>query len=352
VLGPKRAAIVNAWFGIAPAGNFEGRTVLQTWQSPESISAQFELEPAALRALLEESRRELYAARAQRTPPLRDDKILAEWNGLMISAFARAGLALDEPDYAAAANRAAEFVLKHMLRDGRLDRVFLDGRSAGPAFSEDYAFMIAGLLDLYEAAPDPRWLREAIALQRVLDAHYADETGGGYYRTADDHERLLAREKPGQDGAVPSANSIAALNLLRLAALTGEDVYRDRALRIFAAFGETLEQSPLALAEMLLAVDFAADTSKEVLLVRPEAESDAAPLLDVLRATYLPNRVFTVVAQGDELDAHAQLVPLLRNKKARDGAVTAYVCEDRVCRSPTSDPAVFAEQLARVKPLE
>jgi uncharacterized protein YyaL (SSP411 family) len=352
VLGAKRAAVVNAWFGIEASGNFEGRTVLHTWQSPEKIAARFELEPPALRALLEESRRELYAARARRTPPLRDDKILAEWNGLMISAFARAGFALADGVYIASARRAAKFALEQMRSEGRLHRVSLDGRAAGPAFAEDYAFLIAGLLDLYEAAPDPRWLREALALQRVLDAHYADAAGGGYFRTADDHERLLAREKSGDDGAVPSANSVAALNLLRLAAFTEDDSHRERAARLFSAFENTLERSPTALGEMLLAVDFEVDTSKEVLLVRPGPDTDLAPLLDVLRTTYLPNRIVSVVAQGEELDAHAQLVPLLRGKKARNGEVTAYVCEDRVCRFPTSDPAVFAEQLGKVKALE
>jgi uncharacterized protein YyaL (SSP411 family) len=270
----------------------------------------------------------------------------------MISAFARAGFALNDSHYIALARRAAQFALEQMRSEGRLHRVSLDGRAAGPAFSEDYAFVIAGLLDLYEAAPDPRWLREALALQRVLDTHYADDAGGGYYRTADDHEQLLAREKPGQGGAVPSANAVAALNLLRLTAFTEDESHRERAARIFSAFGDTLERSPAAFDEMLLAVDFEVDTSKEVLLVRPTADTDPAPLLDVLRTTYLPNRIFSMVAQGEELDAHAQLVPLLRNKRARNGEVTAYVCEDRVCRLPTADPTVFAEQLAKVKPLE
>ena len=128
--------------------------------------------------------------------------------------------------------------------------------------------------------------------------------------------------------------------------------HRERAARLFSAFDDTLQRTPMALGEMLLAVDFEVDTAKEVLLVRPEDGADAAALLDVLRTTYLPNRIVSVVSQGEELDAHAQLVPLLRGKKARNGEVTAYVCEDRVCRFPTADPAVFADQLARVKAVE
>ena len=215
----------------------------------------------------------------------------------------------------------------------------------------DYACLIQGLIDLYEAAPDPRWLREAIALQGVLDAQYADASGG-YWRTAAGHEQLIAREKPGQDGATPSANSVAALNLLRLAAFTGDTEYADRAARLFAAFWNVLERFPIALGEMLLALDFALDTPKEVLLVSPGAGSDAALLLDVVRGSFLPNRILATVNEGEALEAHAQLIPLLRGKRAREGRVTAYVCEDRACAAPTSDPEAFAEQLAKVKRLE
>ena len=318
----------------------------------QDIAKRFKMKPAALHALVERSRSRLYEARARRAPPLRDDKILAAWNGLMISAFARAGLAFADPDYVRAAERAATFVVSRMRTEGRLHRVFLGDRAEGPAFAEDYAFLIAGLLDLYEAAPDPRWLREVIALQAVLDRHYADEASGSYFRTANDHEKLIARERPGQDGAIPSANSVAALNLLRLSAFTSDDTYHDRASQIFSAFYTTLDKSPVALSEMLLAVDFELDTSKEVFLVRPAADSDATPMLDAMRTTYLPNRVFAIVAQGAELDANAVLIPLLQGKKARNGEVTAYVCENRMCRFPTSDPAEFVEQLRNVKRIE
>jgi uncharacterized protein YyaL (SSP411 family) len=351
VLESESAAIANAWFGIAAPGNFEGRSVLHTWQPREALAARFELTPQALQEEIERARGQLYAARARRPAPLLDDKILAEWNGLMISAFARAGFAFAEPTYVAAAQRAAGFALQNMRVEGQLRRVFHDARAAGPAFAEDYACLIAGLLDLYEAAPDPRWLREAVALQAALDAQYADESGG-YFRTAAGHQGLIAREKPGQDGATPSANSVAALNLLRLAAFTQEPSYAERATRLFAAFQPVLERFPVALGEMLLALDFALGKPVEVLLVQPERGGDVAPLLDVARSAFLPNRIFSLVRAGEELEAHAQLIPLLRGKEARGGQVTAYVCEDHVCSAPTSDPAAFAEQLRRTKRLE
>jgi uncharacterized protein YyaL (SSP411 family) len=202
-------------------------------------------------------------------------------------------------------------------------------------------------------APDPRWLREARALQGILDAHYADRQGGGYFRSADDQERLLAREKPGQDGAIPSGNGVEALNLLRLAEFTGEGRYAEQAVLIFSAFHESLTRNPTGFSEMLLALDYHLDTPKEIIVVRPRAgDGDLGALLAPLRRTYVPNRVVAVVKQGPELAAHAAQVPMLAGKVARGGRVTAYVCENRVCAYPTSDPAVFSKQISSVRPLE
>jgi uncharacterized protein YyaL (SSP411 family) len=230
-------------------------------------------------------------------------------------------------------------------RSERLLRTFKGGRAAGPAFLEDYAFLIAALLDLYEADADPHWLHQALSLQETLDAHYADELGGGYFNNADDHERLLAREKPGQDGALPSGNSIAAQNLLRLAELTGEDRYRERASKLFSAFHETLTRSPTALSEMLLALGFQLEPTKEIVVIQPPSGGDLATMLAPLRSAHLPNRILVVATEGEDLSAHSAAVPLLAGKLAQEGKVTAYVCENRVCKRPTTDPETFAGQI-------
>jgi uncharacterized protein YyaL (SSP411 family) len=347
-LGPGLAPLAAEWFGVTPGGDLGGRSVLRTWRRAEDLAGARGLAPAELAARLAQAREALRKARAERPPPLRDDKIVTAWNGLMIGAFARAALAFDEPAYARAAVRAAEYALS-MRREGRLARAATDAGATGPAFLEDYAFLIAGLLDLYEAAPDPRWIAEAVALQAVQDAHYASGAGG-YHRAAAGAEALIAREKSDRDDATPSGNAVAALNLLRLAALTGDERHRDRALAIFRDFHAGLEANPAARAELVLALDFALDTGKEVLLVAP-AGGDAKPLLDVLRRSFVPNRILASVTEGAELDAHAAVVPLLRYKKPRDGRATAYVCEDRVCKVPTHDPVVFGEQLAVTVPL-
>ena len=167
--------------------------------------------------------------------------------------------------------------------------------------------------------------------------------------TSDDHEELLAREKPSYDGAEPSGNSVAAMNLVRLHEFTTDDRYRKTAERAFQAFDPILEQSPAALSEMLLALDFHLDTPKEVIIVTPRTRGQAEPFLARLRQTFLPNRVLAVVPEP-ELAAHAKLLPLVEGKRAINGKPTAYVCEKRVCELPTSDPEVFARQIAKVEP--
>jgi uncharacterized protein YyaL (SSP411 family) len=346
-LPPEQARAVIAYYGVTAGGTYEGRNILHAWKELDEVARQLGITPTALAASLAGARAALYQARSQRRPPLRDDKILVAWNGLMISAFARAGFVLDDRDYVSRAVRAAGYILDEMREGERLRRVSMDERATGPAFLEDYAFLIAGLLDLYEADPSPRWLREAIRLQRVLDLRYADATGGGYFRTADDGERLLAREKPGSDGAIPCGNSIAALNLLRLAELTGDGEYLDSASMLLSAFHDSLTRSPTRLSQMLLAVDYHLESTKEIVIVAPETGGDLEAMLEKLRATYLPNRVLSVVREGANLDAHAELAPLVKGKVARKGRVTAYVCENRVCEFPTSDPDEFARQLTK-----
>jgi uncharacterized protein YyaL (SSP411 family) len=345
VLGVEQASVVNAFFGVTPGGNHEGRNVLHREREAAELARELGIEPDRLLATVRAARAPLYEVRARRPAPLRDEKILAAWNGLMISAFAQAGFSLEEPAFTEAARRAAHFVLEQMRKDGRLLRTFQGGRADGQAFLEDYAFLIAALIDLYEADADPRWLHQALSLQETLEAHYADEAGGGYFNNADDHERLLAREKPGQDGAVPSGNSVAALNLLRLAELTGDDRYRERASMLFSAFHETLTRTPTALSEMLLALEFDLEPTKEIVVIRPPSGGNLAPMLAPLRSTHLPNRVLVVATEGDHLSAHAAAVPLAAGKIAQEGKVTAYVCENRTCEHPTTDPEIFAGQL-------
>ncbi len=345
VLGKERAKVVALRFGVTAEGNFEGRSILHVAKPIEAVAKETGLENGAVTRILEEAREALYAARAKRPPPLRDDKILAAWNGLMISAFARAGFALHEDDWVSRAERAASFVLDKMRVEGRLRRTSKDGRARHVGVLDDYAFLTAGLLDLHEATSDPRWLTEAIALQKVLDARFRDPAGG-YFLTPDDHEALLLREKPDYDGAEPSGNAVALLNLLRLHEWTTDDAYRVSADALLKAFSESLSRNPSALSEMLLALDFRHAKPKEVVLVAPRSREELEPFLSRLRKGFRPHRVLVTATEGADLAAKSKLVPFLEGKRAIGGKPTAFVCEAGVCRLPTSDPEIFVTLLS------
>jgi uncharacterized protein YyaL (SSP411 family) len=333
------------YYGVTAAGNFEGANILNAAHPDEA-------EWAALAS----ARQKLYDVRARRVPPLRDEKVLAAWNGLMISGFAVAGRILAEPRYVAAAARAATFVLEHMrgstsaASPGRLARSFKDGRPGPGGFLDDYAFVTAGLLDLYEAGFDRRFLAAALALADDTQRLFADPRGG-WFMTAGDHEALLAREKPAYDGAEPSGTSVALLNALRLGTFTGDDRWRQIAEGAFGSVGAVLASRPMAMTEALLALDWANDHAREVAIVWPRGATieSARPLLEALRATFLPNIVRAAVGEAD-VEALAQVAPFVEGKVAAGGQPTAYVCERGACQLPTHDPAAFAAQLAATKP--
>jgi len=179
----------------------------------------------------------------------------------------------------------------------------------------------------------------------VLERHYEDKAGGGFFTTSDDHEQLLARDKPSYDGAEPSGASVEALNLLRLHELTTRESYRARAERCLASAGQVLASSPTSLSEMLLALDFTSEVPKEIVIVTPHDRDEAEPFLAKLREVFLPNRVLVVVPEGESLETLVPLVPLVASKVARNGKATAYVCERRTCELPTTDPGEFSRQL-------
>jgi uncharacterized protein len=348
VLGPDRAKLALFYYGVTPGGNFEGRNILSVNRPLADVARDLRLPSEGAQATLAESRELLYQARLKRPPPLRDEKILSAWNGLMISAHARAAMVLGDPAYARTAARAADFVLDRLRQDGRLMRSHKDGQTRHAGYLDDYAFLIAGLLDLFEATSEPRWMREAVALDEVLANHFEDRDHGGFFMTADDGEKLLAREKPNYDGAEPSGNSVQVLNLLRLNELTANDGYRQRAAKAFTAFSDVLTHSSPALSEMLLALDFQYDTAKQVVIVTPKSRDEAEPFLAEARKVFSPNAVLAVVSQDGSLADLRQLVPITADKVASHGKATAYLCEHNVCQLPTTDPMAFAKQYRKV----
>ena len=293
-------------------------------------------------ALPPDVRARLLAIRSRRPPPARDEKILASWNGLAISALAKAGFAFDRADYVHAAERCAGFVLTALGDGGGLRRSFVAGEARQRGTLDDYAFVIAGLLDLFEATSDRRWFDAALALAGELERRFA-APAGGYFASDAGADQLWTREKPSEDGAEPSGNAIAIADLLRLGELTGDATWRTRAERALAAFELARDRTSPGLRA---ALDQALDLPAEIAIVAPHALAEAAPLLAEVRKAYQPGRALVVMT-----DAAPVALALTEGKHALDGKPTAFVCEATRCKQPTSDPAVLATELAAVRPL-
>jgi uncharacterized protein YyaL (SSP411 family) len=345
VLSADQWRVASAYYALdTTTDEHDGSAILRAPQPLSAVAQRLAMEEADAAAALAGARAALLAARQRRVAPHTDRKILPGWNCLMISAFARAGFVLDEPASVQRAARAADYLLAHMTDGERLQRSALDGHASGGAYLDDYASCITAVLDLYEASFDPRWLRAALALEQVVDRHFRDDAAGGYFVSADDAETLLAREKPTYDGAEPSGTSTMVLALLRLSELTGDDRYRARADAALRAGAAALNDDPVAMPRLLSGLDFRLDRPQQIIIVTPSDVAEAEPFLARLRPLFLPNRVVAVASEGDTA-ALAELVPLVGDKVARGGRTTAYVCEERVCDLPTSDPEAFARQL-------
>jgi uncharacterized protein YyaL (SSP411 family) len=352
VLPPETARVAAAHFGVDPAGNFGGRSVLFVAGGWEALSTDLGSDGPDAGRLVAAGRTALRSARDARPPPLVDTKVLASWNGLAIGAFARAGAVLGDRRYVATASAAAEFVLSHLRIGGRLHRVWADGAAAQPAFLDDYAFMASGLLDVFEATGDPRWVDAAAKLQATLDAEFWDAERGGFFESGATRDPVLPRGKPAYDGAVPSGNAVAAENLVRLAVLRGDDDLRARAAACVRAFGRTLVASPTSAPRLLGVLEALLDRTREVVIVAPAAGGDdVVAFLGAVHARYLPNRAIVVTREGPSLAALQRALPIIGEKAALDGRTTAYVCERGRCLRPTSDAAELGRQLDAVHPL-
>ena len=356
VLDPDSYALAKALFAVTARGNFEGKNVLHRPRPLAVVAAELDMELADAQQRLQDIKAALYQERAKRAPPLRDDKILVAWNGLMISAFARAAVVLDRDaphrsEYLQRARRAADFILEHMRDGDGLWRSYMDGKARIPGYLDDYAFFINGLLDIFEAGGGPAYLEHAIALDKVVRSKLEDGDNGAFFLASTGHDQLLTREKPMRDGAIPSGNSLAVRYLLRLYEMTSDTAYMARAERALGALSGQLFRAPTSLAQLLIAVDFWTDMAKEVVIVAPEGRDQAAPFSAVLGQTFLPNGVVSISSQAETEGPLGRVMPLVRQKVAQRDQVTAYVCEQQICELPTRDPAEFARQLGKVFPL-
>jgi uncharacterized protein YyaL (SSP411 family) len=344
VLTGEEAELVIERFQIERHGNFHeeatrtrtGRNILHLSEPLAELDVH----------LWERAREKLFHAREQRVHPHKDDKILTDWNGLMIAALAKAAQAFDEPRYAKAARQAAEFILTH-LRDsrGRLLHRYRDGQSRISGFLDDYACFSWALLELYEATFEVRYLQIALEVNELLREYFWDEKQGGFFFTAADGEALLVRRKEIYDGAVPSGNSVALLNLLRLARMTGRPELEERAARLSRAFASAGLRSPVAHTQFLCGLAFALGPAYEVVIVGDPTAADAHEMLRVLRRAFVPNEVVLFRSSVEAMPQITHLAEFTRDLASVDGKATAYVCRNYHCSLPTTSAATMLELL-------
>ena len=343
-LDETEAELVTNLFHFEKDGNFRdqstgmntGENIVYLQQSLQEIASDLDIEEELLRRRIEQIRRQLFAIREQRIHPHKDDKILTDWNGLMIAALAKGAEVFDEPKYAEAAQRAAHFILEHMREDnGRLLHRYRDGEAALSAHIDDYAFFLWGLLELYETTFDVSYLENALALSSDVFKHFWDDEGAGFYFTADDGEQLPVRQKEIYDGAIPSGNSVAMLNLLRLGRLIADPDFEEQASRLFKSVAENVKQTPSAHTLFMLAVDFAVGPSYEVIIVGDSQADDTQRMLQALRTTFLPNKVVLLRPSEKKTPDILRLAKYIEPYTSVDGKATAYVCRNYICSLPT-----------------
>ena len=324
---------VRVW-GVTPGGNFEGHNILYRARSDEQDAAHLGLTVEGFREKLSEVKRKLIPVRAKRVWPGRDEKILTAWNGLMISAFAKAGAAFGNDDYVATATAAADWCLAHLRgTNGRLFRsASADGTAKLSGYLEDYAFLADALVSVYEATFTAKYLRTATELAEVMVKHFADPSGPGFYFVADDHEALIARTKDVHDGSTPSGNAVAVTVLLRLAKLLDRRDYFAKAEETLRGYRETMADHPAAAGQMLIALDFYFGPVQEIAIIGDPMDVDCDHAIAAVHRHFDPNRV---LATHDPATGPAPAdIPLLKEKPALDAAVTVYVCENYACKAP------------------
>ena len=344
-LGEHDGGLFCEYFDVTERGNFEGRNILHVTASLADAAQRLDVSVDELSKVIDEGRRKLLDIRERRVKPGRDDKVLTAWNGLMLGSFAEGAAILNRTDYRQVAEANASFLLDQMQQGELLLRTYKDGQAKLNGYLEDYACFIDGLISLYEATGNLRWIRAAVSLADKMIEQFLDQEAGGFYFTGKEHEQLIVRSKEFLDNATPSGNSIAALSLLRLAVLTGNQDYRRRATDVLRLMANQIRRYPSAFGFALGALDFYLDSPLEIAVVGAASESRLDELVRTVWQTYLPNRVVALCT-----DSHAEaaaLVPILRERNTLNEQPTAFVCEANTCQNPVHRATDLARQLTR-----
>jgi uncharacterized protein YyaL (SSP411 family) len=346
VLEEEEADLIVSVYNIDKTGNFRdestgedtGSNILHLERTLTEIAFKNKASLDDLKERVETARQKLFKIRNKRIHPHKDDKILTDWNGLMIAALAKGAQVFDEPKYADAAKHAADFIFKNMRRgDGRILHRYRDGHAAILANVDDYAFLIWGLLELYETIFDVHYLKTALELNNEMVKYFWDEQDGGFYFTADDAEELIVRQKEIYDGAIPSGNSVAVLNLFRLARITADPDHEDKANKIMLAFSKDVKGSPSGYTQMMVGLGFGIGPSYEIVIVGNQQADDTNNMLKSLRKHFIPNKVVLFKPVDQESPNIAHLAKYTEFHSSIEGKATAYVCRDFACKMPVTD---------------
>ncbi len=341
IIGEENAEIFCEYYDITPQGNFEGENILNVQAPPDILARKLRIDLGELEALLADGKQKLFEAREKRIKPGLDDKILTSWNGIMIRGMAMGYQLTGKPEYLEACEKSAEFVLTTLSQDnGLLLRTYRDGKSHLNAYLEDYSYFIAGLIALYEASFEPKWLTEAERLAHLMIDQFGDDAGDGFFFTGKSHETLIVQSKSAYDGATPSGASMAIHSLLRLAKHLDNPEFHDKAVETLLLYFHQMEGMPSGSGQLLCELAFLLSTPKEIAIVGTKGDTKTEAMLAALHSTYQPNKI---VALSES--AEGQTLPLLDGKTQVDDTATAYVCENYVCQAPTTDVEAFVELL-------
>ncbi|MCP3873983.1 MAG: thioredoxin domain-containing protein [Desulfobacteraceae bacterium] len=338
----KTSNIVKQYYGIR--NDITERQILHIPMQNDMEKKQ-EIPLKKLEDIITQANLTLYKERVNRQVPGRDEKIILSWNSLVISALVKAGFVFNQDNYIQAAIQTHEFIFKSLWHDQTLFHSYKDDKRGHPGFLNDYAFLAASYIDLYEATFDIQWLLKAIDIDDLIQRKFEDKTKGGFFMTPSGQSDLIAKEKPSEDGALPSGNSIGISNLVRLYFYTDRKSYRQRAEKSLTYFSGRISNSPAHMSGMLPSIQLLGSPSKEMVIIIPpdkkqiDKKQTAKPFLDILRKKFQPEQIIIVVQEGKEFDTVSKTLSQVRGRKAINGQTTAYPCENNICRLPVTDPS-------------
>jgi len=338
ILGQEDAEVFNFYYDVSEEGNFEEKNILNVRYAPAEAAQALKIDEKKLNEVLERGRKKLFEAREKRIKPFRDEKILTAWNGLMLAAFAEASAVLDNAEYLDIAKRNAEFLLTELQHDGRLLRTWKNGTAKLNGYLEDYANLADGLIELYQASGEIRYLTEAKRLANLMIDEFWDEENGGFFFTASDHEELIVRNKDYYDNATPSGNSVAADVLLKLSKFFADEKYERFAATVLRLVATQISRYPQGFGRALSSLEFHLNPAKEIVIIGQAGNE----LAKAVGQTYVPN---AVILRSNDPEAESEIIPLLKDRHSTDGKPTAYVCENFVCQRPVTELKEFLSQI-------